>query len=216
MAAAYTYQEVRELAATLAADSEPASPLDVSEFVQQAFDDIEAEIANVDKPEAIGVRASRLLANRAARRNQRARRSEAMNEMQVEKVRREERTTAAVQFHELAKAASDDRTELQRQLAAKDDDLAEVQAAADDRVAEQKRITFAACVAIAAVAAAALTGVAGYLTTTSRWIALGCSLVLVSIFCIAYLASTSRWWWLAGGGIAAIAINVLTNVVSQL
>jgi len=112
--------------------------------------------------------------------------------------------------------AADGREVLKRQLAEKENALAREREAGADRHHQWMRRTFAACVALVAAVAAVIMGVAGYLTTTPRWIALGCSLVLVSIFCVAYAKSrTVKWWWLAGGGVAAIAISILTNVLPQ-
>lgn len=216
IAAAYTYQEVSDVANTLCGDSEPVSPTDVSEFVQQAFEDIEHEITSIDKPEAIRLRASRLLGNRAARRNQRARRAEAMNQVHVEEAREEERTAAAAQVHELVKSAGDDRAELQRQLDRQAEERASDQLLAADRLREQRRVTFALSVALIAVAGSVVAGVGGYLTTGDRWAALLVSLGLIGIFCIAYIANPKmKWWQLVGVGLTGILVNVLTDVLPR-
>jgi len=217
IAAGYTYSDVTELVATLAADPDAVSPSDVSEFVQQVFEDMEQEGVNGDQPAAIGVRAQRLLASRSARRNQRARRAGEMTEAQIERAREEVRAQAAASIHAVVSEAADEREMLKRQLVEKDEAIARAREAEEDQRRQGRRVAFAALVAVVAMTAAVVTAVAGYLTTTPRWIALGCTLVLVGIFCVAYVTSrTLKWWWIAGGGIAAIAVNVLTGVISQL
>jgi len=217
IAAGYTYEEVSELAATLAADSMEATPADVSEFVQQAFEDIEQENAILHKPNAMRLRGSRILASRSARRNQRARRAQGMVQATVDQARQEERVAAAVSVSDVVRAATDSRAALQRQLDREAEERAKERTLAEERLRRQRRLTFTVSVVLVVAGASVVAGVSGHLTGVDRWAALIVSGGLIGIFCIAYVTNPKvKWWQLAGVGLTGILINVITDLLTKV
>jgi hypothetical protein len=219
MAAGYTYEQITTLARKLAEVPNGAPTVaDVSEFVQQTFEDLEDEADDGASLAAIQLRGSRILTSRAARVNQRARRQAELADERDAAIRAEEQRSA----DERVAAAALDRFEAEQRLR---DDLAKLASERDadreqhsadlvrrDADLERTRRTYKAGV-VAAVWAVFAIGLsaAGTVGSGSGYIRLLALTAVVAALSIEYATSKKAWWALALPAIVAFAINLLTS-----
>ncbi len=117
LAACYTYEEVIELADALSSDHEPIGPEDVAEFVQAVLDGFEDEASRSDRLAEVRLRGAQLLSDRAARRNQRARRATVLVDDTVDREVSKARDEATVALAADRIRAEQDAKGLRDQLA---------------------------------------------------------------------------------------------------
>ncbi len=202
LAAGYTLKELTELATVLNEDDGPIEPNDINEFLQQSFEDIETEIANADRDDLMRLRASQIISNRAARRSQRAKRSQDALAEQLAAIRSEERESA-----DLRVARAIREGDVQRSNEATD---------AERALAKQRRVTVVVAVSLVTAATAIVLLLTDSINSGARWAVLASSIVLVIAFLVAYYKEKAEWWALLGVGIVALAVNVLSAAVPAL